>query len=73
MARVGTVNLTAGRHQLQIFRPGGSLKPGNGQSEVYDTIFLDPAARLTPLQRPPAAARSLSGRHLDWIEVVSGR
>jgi hypothetical protein len=72
MARVGTVRLTAGRHQLQIVRPGGSLKPGNGQDEVYDTVLLDPAERLAPLRRSPRAARSLCGRHLDWVEVVSG-
>jgi len=72
MARVGTVTLTAGRHQLQIVRPGGSLKPGNGQDEVYDTVLLDPAERLAPLRRSPRAARSLCGRHLDWVEVVSG-
>ena len=72
MAHVGGVTLTAGRHQLQIFRPGGNPKPGNGQDEVYDTVFLDPVVQASLVRRPPAAARNLCGRHLDWVELVSG-
>jgi hypothetical protein len=72
MARVGNVTLAAGRHQLQIVRPGGNPKPANGQDEVYDTVFLDPVTSLAPIRRPAAAAHTLCGRHLDWVEVVSG-
>jgi hypothetical protein len=70
MARVGNVTLTAGRHSLEIFRGGGTLKPGNGQDEVYDTVILAPDVpeRLVTFSR--ADARSLCGRHLDWVEVV---
>ena len=53
-----------------MVRGGGSLKPGNGQDEVYDAVFLAPhsAERLVTL--PRTAARTLCGRHLDWIELV---
>jgi hypothetical protein len=72
MAHVGVTTLAAGRHTLEIVRPGGNLKPGNGQDEVYDTVFLAPVAPEVPVQRTPAQAGSLCGRHLDWIELVRG-
>jgi hypothetical protein len=72
MARVGTVTLTRGRHRVEIVRGGGSLAPGNGQDEVYDTVFLEPEAAELLVSRRPGEARSLCGRRLDWVEAVSG-
>jgi hypothetical protein len=70
MALVGNATLTRGRHRLEIFRGGGNLKPGNGQDEVYDTVFLAPEAPVRVVAMPRAKASSLCGRHLDWVEVV---
>jgi hypothetical protein len=71
MARVGDLDLTAGKHHIEIVRGGGSLQPGDGQDEVYDTVFLAPAAPVRFVTTSRSSARSLCGRHLDWIEVVS--
>ena len=71
MSRVGNVQLTAGRHRLEIVRGGGNLKPGNGQDEVYDTVFVNPDVPVRLVSLPLSLRRSLCGRHLDWIEVVS--
>jgi hypothetical protein len=71
MAGVGEVTLSAGSHRLEIFRAGGGLAPGNGQDEVYDTVFLAPDAPEQLLTVPVGRARSLCGRHLDWVEVTS--
>jgi hypothetical protein len=72
MARVGKIELTAGRHRLEIVRASGNLRPGDGQDEVYDAVFLDPAMKARLVTASRARARTLCGRHLDWIEVVSG-
>ena len=71
MARVGSVTLTRGPHRLEIVRAGGNLQPGNGQDEAYDTVFLAPDSTERLVDVPAASARSLCGRHLDWIETVS--
>jgi hypothetical protein len=71
MSRVGDVTLAPGRHRLEIVRGGGSLEPGNGQDEVYDTVFLAPVAVARIVALPARQARSLCGRHLDWVEAVS--
>jgi hypothetical protein len=70
MARVGGVSLSRGNHRLEIKRDSGGLAPGNGQDEVYDTVFLAPDAQARLVDFPRAEARSLCGRHLDWVEVV---
>ena len=71
MAQVANVSLAAGRHRLEIVRGGGDLKPGNGQDEVYDTVFVAPDVPVRLVSMPPSLARSLCGRHLDWIEVTT--
>ena len=65
------MGLAAGRHRLEIVRGGGNLKPGNGQDEVYDTVFVAPDVPVRLVSMPPSLARSLCGRHLDWIEVTT--
>jgi hypothetical protein len=68
---VGAVTLTAGRHRVEIVRGGGNLKPGNGQDEVYDTVFVAPDVPVRLRTVPLSQAHSLCGRHLDWIEVTA--
>jgi hypothetical protein len=70
MAGVGVATLSAGRHRLEIFRGGGSLAPGNGQDEVYDTVFLAPEVPERIVSLPAASAGAVCGRHLDWLEVA---
>jgi hypothetical protein len=71
MAHVGDITLAPGRHRLEVARGGGGLGPGNGQDEVYDTVFVVPVSGEQLVTRPRPAAGSLCGRHLDWIEVMS--
>jgi hypothetical protein len=71
MAHVGRVTLTPGRHRLEVVRSGGNLKPGNGQDEAYDTVFFVPDGGERIVTFPVARARTLCGRHLDWVEAVS--
>ena len=69
---VGTVGLSAGRHELELIRGGGSLAPGDKASTLIDGAIFEPvAAEREPLRSvAPGAWRSLCGRWLDWIEVV---
>jgi hypothetical protein len=71
MAHVGALTLEPGRHRLEIVRGGGSLKPGNGQDEVYDTVFVAPDAPERLLTIRASRAGGMCGRHLDWIEAIS--
>lgn len=72
MARVGDVELGAGPHRLELVRGGGNLKPGNGQDEVYDAVFLASDAPPRLVSSPRSRAPSLCGRHLDWLEAIQG-
>jgi hypothetical protein len=71
MSLVGDMALSRGKHRLEIVRGSANLKPGDGQDEVYDEVFLEAEAPMRAVRIPPARARSLCGRHLDWIELVN--
>jgi len=67
--------LAAGLHTLTIDSPDASLAPGDGGAALLNRIFLSPAGyagepRLVAV--PAVSARSLCGRRLQWIELVSG-
>ncbi len=67
------VQLSAGRHLLNIARAGFSLAPGNGGAAVLDAAFLTPAGaparvlRTLPAGAPP---RVLCAEPVEWIELV---
>ncbi len=69
---VGTVQLRAGTHSVEVVRPSGALGPGNRYSGLLGPVALEPigAERLVTVR--PARARSLCGRPWDWIELVNG-
>jgi hypothetical protein len=67
----GTVQLDAGRHRLQLSRPGGSVSPGDGYRGELGPLVLEPVDDDVQLERvPPSQARRLCGRSWDWIELV---
>jgi hypothetical protein len=68
---VGTVNLRAGRHDLQFIRGGGSLRPGDDASTLLDGVLFEPVSAEHEIVSSvaPSAWRSLCGRELDWVEV----
>jgi hypothetical protein len=70
LAYVGDVALAAGSHSVQIKRGGGSLAPGNGRDEAYDTFFLEPVAAERLVTVDPSRASLLCGKRADWIETV---
>jgi hypothetical protein len=83
---VADLFLTAGVHRFEYTYPHADLTPGNGETlntgefaaDVRSTSLA--AVVLQPLQFPrselisvsPGAAKSLCGRPLEWVELVSG-
>ena len=70
---VARLELEAGRHEVEIRRGGGNLKPGNGgRPRLIGPLALTPAdpTGLELETVEPADWRSLCGRPLDWIAVV---
>jgi hypothetical protein len=67
----GVVRLTQGSHSVRVIRPGGRLGPGDGAPAYVGPVALirDEPERL---QRVSIAHwRSLCGRRLDWIELIT--
>jgi hypothetical protein len=74
---IGDVELSRGRHSFEILQSGGGLAPGNGGSDAslrhIGPLAISPVgdAARTVETVEPSQWRSLCGRHLDWIEIVS--
>jgi hypothetical protein len=74
--RVGSpLTLRAGTHAITITYPNANLSPGNADSEEYTSLseiaLSPPDSQMRLVTVKPALARSLCGRLLDWIEVVT--
>ena len=74
--RVGSpLTLRPGTHAITITYPNANLSPGNADSEEYTSLseiaLSPPDSRMRLVTVKPALARSLCGRLLDWIEVVT--
>ncbi len=72
---LGRIRLAAGRHEVELVRGGGSLKPGSGDGPRR----LGPLA-LVPTERSPALVRvspqrwrELCGPRLAWVESIGPR
>jgi hypothetical protein len=70
---VADVNLDRGRNVTTLNRGGGSLSPGDGVLELLGPVVLvqDVPDPYAVRYGQSAEARSLCGRRLDWLEVVS--
>lgn len=69
----GARRLSAGRHEIELELEGQTLAPGSGgPPEAIGPLVLSPVRNLNPplLEVPAARARSLCGRHLDWLEAL---
>jgi hypothetical protein len=70
----GRLFLSAGSHQLTLDYSGPDLRPGSGGPQ----FAFGPVALTRDnddgqvLAVTPAKAKTLCGKHLDWIEAVSG-
>jgi hypothetical protein len=74
--RVGSpLTLRPGTHAITITYPNANLSPGNADSEEYTSLseiaLSPPDSQMRLLTVKPALARTLCGRLLDWIEVVT--
>jgi hypothetical protein len=71
---VADVFLTPGVHAIELTYPHATLAPGSGLGEFtfVSAIALEPqqSPPREMLTVPPAQAKSLCGRTLDWIEIV---
>jgi hypothetical protein len=68
--QVAQLKLAAGRHSLEIRRPGGSLAPGNTYQGRIGPLALEPIAKATMLRVPVSQASRLCSGPLDWVEIV---
>jgi hypothetical protein len=73
MALVGTAQLKAGRHHVELVRPGGSLAPANARGEGYDALFVEPLEAPRLRTAPVTAAGRACRARVDWIEAVKRR
>jgi hypothetical protein len=70
---LGTIDLASGSHHVTIRVDRGGWRPGSGGSSyAFGPLTLSPldTHRDEVHSVPPADARSLCGRRLDWIEAV---
>lgn len=74
-APVADVYLTPGVHVFALTYPHADLTPGSGDNQQTSlaAISLEPLSRPATqlLEVPPARARRLCGRPLDWLEIVA--
>jgi hypothetical protein len=74
--RIGTVTLRAGPHPVEISRPPGGINPNhddaNPNNRLIGPLMLVPDGSTQDVhQVSPARARSLCGRSLNWLEIVT--
>jgi hypothetical protein len=70
-AQAATIHLTAGRHELAIYRGGGRIFPGDGSRISWiGYVTLREVGPEVLRTVPLAQWRSLCGRAADWIELV---
>lgn len=70
---VGDIDLRAGQHTVVLRSEGAGLGPGTGGPAFpLGPLILSSSTTDLPVTTvPPARARSLCGKSLDWVEVVS--
>jgi hypothetical protein len=68
----GNVDLQPGSHTVELVRPSGSLRPGDGaRNNLLGPVVFDPASDARAVSQLPAARwRELCGKTLDWVEAV---
>ena len=80
--RVGTIELAAGHHTLEIVRGGGSLHPGSGDDVDPDTrglgpvVFLPGGSQTYQVHVAPASAAAkicAAPVGYEWMEVLRPR
>jgi hypothetical protein len=69
--RFDELELTTGRHTIELHRGGGGLAPGDADATYFTGIALEPSGADDGELRtvPVAAWRTLCGGSYDWLEA----
>ena len=67
---VGTAQLGAGGHEVELSVPGASLAPGNGYPGELGRVAFELDRPLERVTVAPGRADELCGRDWDWIDRV---
>jgi hypothetical protein len=67
---LATIRVGAGPHRVELRRARGDLAPGDGAQTLVGPLALERAGSRSLRDVPPAAARTLCGQALDWVELV---
>ncbi|HEU0251098.1 MAG TPA: hypothetical protein VFR48_10280, partial [Solirubrobacteraceae bacterium] len=68
----GSISLAAGRYRLSVSYDGGDWRPGSGgpPATVGPLVLEREEPEHPPFTVPLAAAHTLCGRTLDWVEAL---
>lgn len=71
---LGDAVLAAGTHAVTLRYSGPDLEPGSGgpQFSMGPLVLSTTTAEVPVTYLPPADARSLCGKNLDWVEALAG-
>jgi len=70
----GEADIEAGRRAVEIVRPKGSIKPGDGYvGRLGPVVFQRIESQELEWVAPDEAASRLCGRRLDWVELARQR
>ena len=69
---VGSVTVSAGKHEVAVVRPPNNLTPGDGgTTRTIGPVLLLRGSAVPPVTEVgPSASPSLCGKPLDWLEIV---
>jgi hypothetical protein len=67
----GEVELSGGRHSVEMTRGGGSLAPGDGFAGQLGPVGFERLAPESMQTIEPRDAGRLCGKRVDWVERVS--
>jgi len=68
----GSVELSRGRHEVALKRPGGGPAPGDGAPSALGPVALVRQEERGVRELPPSRVDELCGGRWDWIEIVKG-
>jgi hypothetical protein len=73
LTKLGEAELGAGNHTVRLSYSGADWRPGTGGAQfAFGPLVLSESNDDRPLTYVEAsAARSLCGKHLDWVEAIA--